>query len=156
MTDNPRPLDVGDSIPDITLTDIDGNDVRLTDLLGDRPAVVFFYPKDGSPVCTAEACAFRDAYEEFAEAGAQVVGISGDSPERHRRFADRHGLNFRLLSDPEGKARQAFGVAKTMGVMPGRVTYVIDRGGAIRHVFRSQLSAGRHVKEALAGLKELD
>jgi peroxiredoxin Q/BCP len=125
--------------------------VRLSDFRG-RPVVVFFYPKDDTPGCTAEACSFRDRYEAFAEAGAEVVGISSDSPESHRRFAARHGLPFLLLSDADGAARSAYGVPRTLGLLPGRVTYVIDAQGVVRHIFNSQFRPARHIEEALGAL----
>src|SRR5690606_39455723 len=110
---------------------------------------------DDTPGCTREACAFRDDYEAFQEAGAEVLGISSDTSESHRRFAAKHRLPFRLLADPGGKVRAAFGVPRTAGLLPGRVTYVIDREGVIRHAFNSQLAATRHVDEALAVLRTL-
>jgi len=140
---------VGDKAPDFELSDASGKRVRLSDMLGKKVVVLFFYPKDGSPICTAEACAFRDAYHVFVEAGAEVVGISSDAAESHRRFADRHALPFVLLSDEDGKVRKLYGVSKTMGLMPGRATYVIDEAGIVRHTFTSQWAAKKHVNEAL-------
>ena len=118
--------------------------------------VLFFYPKDGSPVCTKEACAFRDAYEDFVEAGAVVIGVSGDSEAQHQAFASNHRLPFTLVSDADGSVRKAFGVPKSMGLLPGRVTYVIDSEGIVRHVFSSQFAADRHVKEALEVIRKLN
>jgi len=114
-----------------------------------------FCPKDNTPVCTAEACAFRDSYEAFRDAGAEVIGVSADSDESHRKFAGRHRLPFHLVSDPDGALRSRFGVPKTLGLFPGRVTYLIDRQGVVRHVVSSQLQAARHVDEMLATLKRL-
>jgi thioredoxin-dependent peroxiredoxin len=111
--------------------------------------VLFFYPKDDTPGCTKEACAFRDDYEEFGKLDAEVVGISSDSVESHRSFAKKHGLPFTLLSDEGGKVRKLYGVSNTLGLFLGRVTYVLDEQGVIRHVFSSQLGAKRHVEEAL-------
>jgi len=111
--------------------------------------VLFFYPKDDTPECTKEACAFRDGYEEFSKLDAEVVGISSDSVESHRSFAKKHGLPFTLLSDEGGKVRKLYGVPNTLGLFPGRVTYVIDEQGVIRHVFSSQLGTKRHLEEAL-------
>ena len=118
--------------------------------------ILFFYPKDGTPVCTKEACAFRDAYEDFVEAGAVVIGVSGDSAARHQAFASNHRLPFVLVADADGKARRAFGVPKSLGLLPGRVTYVIDKEGIVRHVFSSQLAADRHVQEALEVVRRLN
>jgi peroxiredoxin Q/BCP len=150
----PAPLRVGDPAPDLTLPDADGQPVRLADFLG-RPLVIFFYPADFTPGCTAEACSFRDREADLLAAGAAVVGISSDSADSHRRFADRHRLSFPLLSDPSGTARAAFGVPKTLGLIPGRATYILDASGTIRHIFNSQFRPGRHVDEALAALRSL-
>jgi peroxiredoxin Q/BCP len=117
--------------------------------------VVFFYPQDGTPVCTAEACAFRDAFEDFVRAGAAVIGVSGDSLDRHRAFAEERRLPYLLVSDEDGELRRAFEVPKTLGLFPGRVTYVIDQAGVVRHVFNSPLAAGQHVREALGVLEGL-
>jgi peroxiredoxin Q/BCP len=132
-----------------------GEQISLADYRGEHPIVVFFYPKDGTAVCTKEACSFRDAYEDFVKAGAVVIGISSDSAARHQSFSQEHGLPFLLVSDQDGAARRAFGVPKTMGFLPGRVTYVIDREGVVRHVFSSQFAAERHVQEALKMIREL-
>ena len=146
-------LKIGDSLPPLTLTTHQGNQISLNDLR--KPLVLFFYPKNGTPVCTREACAFRDAYEEFTEAGATVIGISSDSAESHGEFAAAHRLPFDLVPDTDGKIRQAIGVPKTLGLFPGRVTYIVDREGVIRHLFSSQMDAQQHVTEALKVLREL-
>ena len=148
-------IDVGDSAPDLSMSTHDGEHLSLAEYRGEHPVVVFFYPKDGTAVCTKEACSFRDAYENFTEAGAVVIGISSDSAARHQRFAKSHDLPFLLVSDQDGSIRRAFGVPKTMGVFPGRVTYVIDREGIVRHVFSSQFTADRHVQEALDVVRKL-
>ena len=114
--------------------------------------VLYFYPKDDTPGCTAEACSFRDAYEDFQEACAEVVGVSSDSQSSHEKFAKRHKLPFTLLSDAKGEVRKKYGVPATLALLPGRVTFVIDRDGVVRHVFNSQLQATRHVREALAAI----
>ena len=148
--------DVGDAAPDLELATQSGEPIRLADYRGKKAVVVFFYPKDGTPVCTKEACAFRDAYEDFVEAGAVVIGVSGDSAARHQAFASNHRLPFVLVSDTDGNARRAFGVPKSMGLLPGRVTYVIDREGIVRHIFSSQFAADRHVQEALNVIRKLN
>lgn len=150
------PLNVGDRVPDITLQAHDGSTVRLADMIGKRPVVLFFYPKDDTPICTKEACAFRDAYETFSAAGAEVIGISSDSAASHRAFAARHKLPFLLASDADGSLRKAFGVPKTLGLFPGRVTYVIDRDGIVRLVFSAQLASQDHVTKALDAVKAID
>jgi peroxiredoxin Q/BCP len=148
-------LSVGDRAPDFTLPSGTGEPLTLSSLLGRTPVVLYFYPKDDTPGCTAEACSFRDQYSEFAEAGAQVVGVSSDSVESHRRFADRHHLPMTLLSDREGKVRALYGVRATLGILPGRATFVIDAHGIVRHVFVSQLRFKRHVDEALNVVRAL-
>src|ERR1700722_12214638 len=148
-------LKVGDPVPDFTLPSSGGNSVTLSQLYADKTLVVFFYPKDDTPGCTVEACTFRDRYDAFASAGAEVVGISSDSLESHDRFAGKHKLPMTLLSDTEGKVRKLFGVKSTLGLMPGRATFVIDRKGIVRHVFVSQLRAGKHVEEALTVIEKL-
>lgn len=148
-------IQAADRAPDFTLPSHTGQTVSLAEFRGKQAVVLFFYPKDGTPVCTKEACSFRDAYEDFVQAGAVVVGVSSDSAERHQAFANGHRLPFVLLSDPDGSLRRAFGVPKTLGVFPGRVTYVIDKEGIVRHVFRSQFAADRHVAEALTVVRQL-
>jgi peroxiredoxin Q/BCP len=148
-------LAVGDSAPDFTLPKSNGEPVTLSKLYADRSVVVFFYPKDDTPGCTVEACSFRDSYEAFVEAGAEVVGISSDSQDSHDRFASKHKLPMTLLSDADGKIRALYGVKATLGLFPGRATFVIDRKGVVRHVFVSQLRAGAHVGEALSVVRQL-
>src|SRR5271166_2911647 len=146
---------VGDLAPDFTLPSSTGEMVSLSDFRGKSEVVLFFYPKDNTPGCTAQACAFRDSHEAFMEAGAEVIGISSDSEESHRQFAKLWSLPFLLLSDSKGEVRARYGVSRTLGLFPGRVTYLIDQAGVVRHVFSSQLQTGRHVKEMLARLREV-
>ncbi len=146
---------VGDPAPEFALKAQDGQVVRLGDLLARGPAVVYFYPKDRTPGCTAEAGAFRDNYAKFGELGAEVVGISSDSVESHEEFAGDCNLPFKILSDSGGAVRKSYGVQSSMGFLPGRVTYVIDKGGTVRYIFSSQLHATRHVQEALESLRSI-
>ncbi len=148
-------LRVGDPAPDFEVPSSTGETVRLSDYRGKSEVVLFFYPKDNTPGCTVEACSFRDSYEAFREAGAEVIGVSSDSADSHQRFADRFRLPFVLLSDSDGSLRSRFGVPRTLGVFPGRVTYVIDRDGIVRHIFSSQIQPKRHVAEAIEVLKRL-
>jgi peroxiredoxin Q/BCP len=148
-------IQAGDKAPDFTLPSQSGEPVRLSDRLGEHVVVLYFYPKDETRGCTAEACAFRDSHEVFADAGAEVIGVSSDSVEKHAAFAGRNELPFTLLSDKGGQARKSFGVPTTLGLLPGRVTYVIDRTGTVRHVFNSQTNIGRHVNDALDVVKKL-
>lgn len=148
-------LQVGDKAPDFTLPKANGELVSLSEFRGRAEVVLFFYPKDNSPVCTAQACCFRDGYEVFREAGAEVIGISADSAESHEQFAAWFRLPFILLSDKGGLVRQRYGVTKTLGLFPGRSTYVIDRDGVVRHIFSSQFLPAKHVTEALSVLHRL-
>lgn len=148
-------IGVGDPLPAFQATLQDGTVFDSRAEIGAAPLVFFFYPKDHTPICTQEACAFRDAYEEFTAAGARVVGVSGDSPEQHRSFIERHRLPFPIISDRGGALRTLFGVPKTLGFLPGRVTYVVDRQGIVRLVFNAQLVADDHVRRALDAVRGL-
>lgn len=148
-------IKVGDAAPLFSGVAHNGETVRLEDYRHRSAVVVYFYPQDGTPHCTTQACAFRDAYEDFVQAGAVVIGVSSDSNERHRDFVERRQLPFLLLPDPDKSLRKAFGVPKTLGVFPGRVTYVIDREGIVRHVFNSQMNPTQHVTEALEIVRQL-
>jgi peroxiredoxin Q/BCP len=148
-------IQAGDKAPDFTLPSQSGEPVRLKDRLGERVVVLYFYPRDDTRGCTAEACAFRDSHEVFAEAGAEVIGVSSDSVDRHAAFAGRHELPFTLLSDQGGRVRKLYGVPAVLGLLPGRVTYVIDREGTVRHVFNSMTSIGQHVSDALDVVRQL-
>jgi peroxiredoxin Q/BCP len=148
-----RPIRVGDPLPDVSLEDQDGHEVSLRSWVGTSSLVLFFYPKDNTMFCTREACSFGDRYEEVRNLTAEVVGVSDDSPESHQAFAATHHLPFRLLSDPDGTVRRRCGTGSTLGVLPGRVTYIVDIDGVVRHIFRSQFQARKHVREALAALR---
>ncbi len=126
-----------------------GQRVSLNDFHGHRAVVLFFYPKDNAPPCTAEACSFRDSYEIFKEAGAEVIGVSSDSEKSHQQFASKYNLPFLLLSDRNGELRKNYGVPTTFGILPGRVTYIIDKQGIVRHIFSSQMATTKHVEESL-------
>ncbi len=146
-------LKIGDRVPDFSLLSQTGETVNSSDFIGKKPVVIYFYPKDDTPGCTAESCAFRDSYEVFTDAGAEVIGISADSPESHRQFAAKYNLPFTLLSDKDNKVRKLFGVPSTLFVLPGRVTYVVDKEGIVRHVFDSMLDFKAHVSESLNTIK---
>jgi len=153
MSDKIKP---GDPLPDISLPAQAGETVRLRDLLGEKHLVIFFYPKDGSPICTREACAFRDSYGSLRELGAEVVGISPDTPESHGAFAENHDLPFLLLSDADGEAARAFGIGGFWRVLTGRVTCVVDKDGTVQKVYSSALRAATHVEMARQALEALD
>ena len=150
-----RGIGVGDKAPDFTLPSQSGEQVRLQDRIGERVVVLYFYPKDNTSGCTAEACAFRDSHEAFSDAGAEVIGVSSDSAEKHAGFASKHQLPFTLLSDRGGKVRKLYGVPTVLGLIPGRVTYVIDRDGTVRQIFSSMNNISGHVNDALAMVKQL-
>jgi peroxiredoxin Q/BCP len=150
-----RGIQVGDQAPDFTLPTQSGETFRLQDRMGERVIVLYFYPKDNTSGCTKEACAFRDSYEVFTEAGADVIGVSSDSVDKHAGFASQHNLPFTLLSDQGGRVRKTYGVPGVLGVIPGRVTYVIDRAGVVQHVFSSMTNIDGHVNDALRVVKEL-
>jgi len=145
-------LRAGQPAPDFELPDQDGNAVRLSQFRGVSPVVIFFYPKDDTSGCTKEACGFRERFGEFRAAGVRILGISSDSPASHRRFADKYDLPFTLLSDIDGSVRRLYGVRATMGIIPGRASFVIDRDGRLLSVYNSQFRPLRHVHEALKSL----
>lgn len=145
-------LKIGDAMPETTLVS-DAGPVQLRDKLG-KPLVVYFYPKDDTFGCTKEACAFRDHYEDFLGAGADVIGVSRDPADSHAKFKTQHRLPFTLLSDPGGKIADAWGVRGPLGV-PGRITFVFDQTGTLRHRFDSVIRFGKHVDEALEVVKTL-
>ena len=149
-------LKIGDSIPAFSLKDQNGNSFDIAEFFGKKKLVIYFYPKDDTPGCTREACSFSDQFEDFKTVGAEVFGISADSVESHKKFAEKYRLSFSLLSDEGNKVRKLFGVpADLFGLIPGRVTYIVDYEGKIVHIFNSQFNATKHVEEALAILNEM-
>jgi len=152
---NMNELKIGSTIPAFTLPDQNGKLFDINTVLGKKNLVIYFYPKDDSPGCTAQACSFQDQFEVFKEADAVIIGISGQSIESHKEFALKHRLTFTLLSDEGNKIRKSFGVpANLLGLLPGRVTYVADKTGKVIYIFNSQMQATKHVDEALRILKE--
>ncbi len=147
---------VGDKAPDFTLPSQMGDNVTLSEFLGKKNIVLYFYPKDETPGCVKEACSFRDSYQQLTELGAEVLGISGQSVESHVAFASHYGLPFILLADVGNKVRELYDVPKSMGIMPGRVTYIIDKKGLVRHIFSSQTQAEQHVQEAKHTLEMIE
>jgi thioredoxin-dependent peroxiredoxin len=145
----------GSLAPNFTLPSQSGKMVSLRDFLGKKPVILYFYPKDDTPGCTKEACAFRERHEDFRELNAEVIGISSDPVESHRSFAAKHELPFTLLSDEGGRVRKLYGASSTFGLVPGRVTYVLDEEGVVRHIFSSQLGVEEHVEEALEALRSI-
>ena len=148
-------LRVGDKIPNFAAIDTNGDLFDSNEIIGKKPVVIYFYPKDDTPVCTAQACSFRDQYEDFKNLGAEVIGISGDSLKSHVAFANKHQLPFILLSDFDNKIRKSFGVPNDyFGLVPGRSTYVADKNGTIQLIFDST-SGKIHIKKALEILKTM-
>ena len=148
-------MKIGQIAPDFTLPDHNRDRFNLGQHLGKGPVVIFFYPKDDSPVCTAEACAFRDKYQVFQTMGAQVIGISSDLEDSHQKFATKNRLPFILLTDEKGEVRDAFGVPKKLGIFPGRTTYILDKQGIVRGISNSLTNAQSHVDDALAVIRTL-
>ncbi|WP_037316390.1 peroxiredoxin [Salegentibacter sp. Hel_I_6] len=147
-------LKIGDKLPRLTLKDQEGENYHFS-RVEDKALVIFFYPKDFTPGCTKEACSFRDHYEEFQDLGAEVIGISTDNENSHKKFATKHKLPFILLSDKEKRARQAFGVkAGLLGLLPGRETFVFDKNKRLIHKFNN-MGASQHIPEALNSLKKI-
>lgn len=145
-----KAITVGDIIPGFSLPDQEGNIIDISDYIGKRQMVIFFYPQDGSLNCTREACYFRDLMDVFEEAGAEVIGISGQSVESHKNFAETNNLKYKLLSDSKNEVRKLFGVpSRILGLIPGRVTYVTDREGKVVFIFDSQSDTQKHADEAL-------
>jgi len=148
-------LKIGDIVPNFTAKDSHGEVFESQSVLGRKPLVIYFYPKDNTPGCITEACSFRDQYEDFKDLGAEVIGISSDTVKSHQKFAKKHELPFILLSDQDKKLRHLFGVKNNLfGLLPGRVTYVIDRNGVVILIFDS-INAASHIPKALDTIKEL-
>ncbi len=149
-------LSIGSQAPDFSLLNQQGATVSLSDFRGKKHVILYFYPKDETPGCTLEACGFRDSYEAFAEAGAEVIGVSDDSVASHAAFARNRRLPFQLLSDPKGNVAALYGVKRTLfGLLKGRETFLIDKEGRIRHHVSSQFLIDGHIKETLALLEKL-
>lgn len=148
-------LSIGDTLPEFTLTDQEGQVFNVAERIGNKPLVLFFYPKDFTPGCTREVCDFRDQYEDFTALGAQVIGISSDSTNSHAKFAARYRLPFTLLSDTRGQVRKLFGIKNSVfNLFPGRETFVFDGHGKLVHRYRNTLATD-HMKQALAAVKKL-
>lgn len=146
----------GDFLPEIVLPDQTGRWVDVKKETAGKNLVIYFYPKDDTPGCTRQACSFRDQYADFEDAGAVVIGISAQSPESHRNFAEKHHLAFTLLSDMDNQTRKQFGVPSDLfGLIPGRVTYIADKNGKVVHIFNSQIQVSKHVEEAIKILRQL-
>jgi len=151
-----KKLIVGSSVPSFTLKDQSGESFSIDSVLGTKKLVIYFYPKDESLGCTRQACAFRDQFDVFADAGAMIIGISAQSVKSHAEFARHHRLNFTLLSDTGNKVRKLFGVPGNLfGLLPGRVTYVINLDGKVVYTFNSQSQIEKHINESLRILRDI-
>jgi peroxiredoxin Q/BCP len=147
-------IKTGDRFPEFTLPDHDNKPYSFPQDQKGSPLVLYFYPKDETPGCTKEACSFRDSHEQFMDEGVTVIGVSNDSPEKHRRFRKAHRLPFRLLSDRGNKLRKTVGVpSDLLGLLPGRVTYIIDGDGLVKKIINSQMNTERHIRESLQVIK---
>jgi len=150
-------LEVGDTIPTFILKDQNNNNFDIDSYRGKVPMVIYFYPKDDTPGCTKEACSFRDEFEAFTDLNVKVVGISSDDVASHKKFEEKYNLPFTLLADTKKKVRKLFGVPNSlMGLIPGRVTYVINKNGIIAHIFSSQFGAEEHITESLSILNTME
>ena len=148
-------LSEGDSAPIFSLKNQDDQEVHLSSYIGKKALVIYFYPKNFTPGCVAEACSFRDHFEEFTDIGAMVIGISSDSVSSHARFAKKYELPFTMLSDKGNHVKKMYGIqANFMGLIPGRETFVIDKKGVIRMRFNSMM-ASKHISEALRMVKKI-
>jgi len=149
-------IQIGDKCPDFQLPDAKGEMIRITDFIGKKKLVIYFYPKDDTPGCTKEACSFRDNYEDFKEFDCEVIGISSDDEQKHAAFASRHQLPFILLADKDKVARKLFGVPGNLfGLIPGRVTYIIGIDGIVKGIYNSQTNPLGHIEKALELVKTL-
>jgi len=153
---NMQVTSVGSTVPTFSLKDQNGTDFKIESVLGKKNLVIYFYPKDDTPGCTKEACSFRDQFEVFKKEDALIIGISGQSVQSHFDFAKKHRLNYTLLSDEGDKVRKLFGVPTSfLGLLPGRVTYIVNKEGKVVFIFNSQLNAGKHIEEAIRILKDI-
>jgi thioredoxin-dependent peroxiredoxin len=150
------PIELGDVIPHFTAIDTNEEKFDTLEYIGKKPLVIYFYPKNNTPGCTAQACGFRDQYQDFTDLGAEVIGISSDSVDSQNAFAKQYKLPFILLSDTDKKIRKLFGVPSgLLGVLPGRVTYIVDKQGKVVLVFDDSINATKHIAEALEAIKKI-
>ena len=143
----------GDKALDFSLPSNKGENITLSQFFGKKNVILFFYPMNESPICSREAEAFRDKNEALKELDAEVIGISSQSVESHKSFAHHHSLPFTLLSDADNAVRKLYTVKTTLGVIPGRATFVIDKKGVIKFIYSSQFQPAKHAEEALRALK---
>ncbi len=149
-------IQIGDHCPQFSLSNQHNELIAINQFIGKKNLVIYFYPKDDTPGCTKEACSFRDQFEVFKSFDCEVVGISSDTIEKHNEFAKKYNLSFTLLSDTTKSVRKAFGVpANLFGLLPGRVTYIVDKQGIVRGLYNSQTDPLGHISKAIETLKSL-
>ncbi|WP_181161681.1 peroxiredoxin [Flavobacterium sp. GSA192] len=147
-------LKTGDTVPKFTAKEASGAVFESDSVIGKKAVIIYFYPKDDTPQCTAQACGFRDNYAEFVDLGVEIIGISSDDVNSHQEFIRKYNLPFLLLSDSDKALRKLFGVPSAfLGLLPGRVTYLLDKNGVIQMVFDSMLGM-KHVKKMIEKLTE--
>jgi len=148
-------IQVGDKTPNFSLKDQNNTVFNSADFIGEKAMIIYFYPKDDTPGCTKEACSFRDEFEDFTKLNVEVIGISSDSVESHKKFAAKYNLPFTLLADTKKEVQKLFGVPKSiLGMIPGRVTYVVDKNGTVIYIFNSLRNAEQHIVEAKKALEK--
>jgi peroxiredoxin Q/BCP len=148
-------IKIGDKVPSFTLKDQNGLDFSSQEFAGKTAMVIYFYPKDDTPGCTKEACSFRDTYSDFRDLNAKVIGISADNVSSHKKFAEKYNLPFSLLADTKNQVRKLFGVPNSMlGLVPGRVTYIVNEKGLVTGIYDNMFNSERHIKESLKALKK--
>jgi peroxiredoxin Q/BCP len=147
-------IQVGDTVPNFILKDQNGTDFSVTNLIGKKAMVIYFYPKDDTPGCTKEACSFRDEFQDFTDLNVEVIGISSDNVASHKKFSEKYKLPFTLLADTKKEVQKLFGVPRSiLGLIPGRVTYIVNKKGIVIYVFNSLGNAEKHISEAKRVLK---
>jgi peroxiredoxin Q/BCP len=140
-------IKLGDQVPYFKALNSKGESIESTSFIGVQPVVLYFYPKDDTPGCTAQACTFRDHFSDYQSLGAVIIGVSADDVRTHQRFQNKYQLPFELLSDPKQEIRRLFGVPTNLfGLLPGRVTYIIDSSGKVVGIHDSQLPGKHHTK----------
>jgi peroxiredoxin Q/BCP len=150
-------IQIGDNVPNFTLKDQNNNDFSIANYIGKKAMIIYFYPKDDTPGCTKEACSFRDEFEDFNDLNAKVIGISSDNVKSHKKFAEKYNLPFTLLADTNKDVQKLFGVPKSfLGLIPGRVTYIIAKNGEVKYIFNNFSNTEKHIVEAKRILKSIN